>query len=174
LIFLDLRFPGIGIDLALSFSTIPSNSKGGISMKAYSDKDIAKLNDFLKNEIAAVETYGQCIAKSDRFPTLERLIELRQSHAERASLLKERIVALGGKPAEGAGVWGGVAKLVEGGAKAFGEKAALSALEEGEDKGLKDYNTEIDDLSDSSRQFVASMILPEQQRSHDALSRMLR
>jgi hypothetical protein len=132
------------------------------------------LNDFLQNEIAAVETYGQCIEKTGPSGSVAPLVELRQSHAERARLLKERIVALGGKPAEGSGVWGGFAKLVEGGAKAFGDKAALSALEEGEDKGLKDYTSEIDDLSDSTRQFVASMILPEQRRSHDTLSRMLR
>lgn len=143
-------------------------------MHANSEKDIAKLNDFLKNEVAAVETYGQCLEKSKQFPDVERLIELRQSHAGRARLLKERIVALGGKPAEGSGVWGGFAKLVEGGAKAFGEKAALSALEEGEDKGLKDYRSEMDQLSDSTRQFVASMLLPEQQRSHDTMSRMTR
>jgi bacterioferritin (cytochrome b1) len=143
-------------------------------MNTYSDKDIDKLNDFLKSEIAAVETYGQAIEKTGQSSTVvQRLVELRQSHATRARMLTERIVALGGQPAEGSGMWGGFAKLVEGGAKAFGEKAALQALEEGEDKGLQEYRDEIDDLSDATRQFVASMILPEQQRSHDTLSRML-
>jgi bacterioferritin (cytochrome b1) len=143
-------------------------------MNNYSDKDIDKLNDFLKSEIAAVETYSQAIEKTGQSSTVvQRLVELRQSHASRARLLSERIVALGGAPAEGSGMWGGFAKLVEGGAKALGEKAALEALEEGEDKGLQEYRDEIDDLSDASRQFVASMILPEQQRSHDTLSRML-
>lgn len=143
-------------------------------MNNYSDKDIDKLNDFLKSEIAAVETYSQAIEKTGQSSTVvQRLVELRQSHASRARLLSERIVALGGTPAEGSGMWGGFAKLVEGGAKAFGEKAALEALEEGEDKGLQEYRDEIDDLSDASRQFVASMILPEQQRTHDTLSRML-
>ena len=33
-------------------------------MEARNDKDIGKLNDFLQNEIAAVETYGQCIEKT--------------------------------------------------------------------------------------------------------------
>jgi len=143
-------------------------------MNTYSDKDIGKLNDFLQNEIAAVETYNQCIEKSTGSATLPSLVELRQSHANRARLLKDRIVALGGEPAEGSGVWGGFAKLVEGGAKAFGEKAALAALEEGEDKGLHDYRDEIDDLSDPTRQFIASMILPQQQGSDDTMSRMIR
>ncbi len=144
-------------------------------MENYSDKDIDKLNDFLKSEIAAVETYDQAIEKTGQSSNVvQRLVELRQSHANRANLLKERIVALGGEPAEGSGMWGGFARLVEGGSKAFGEKAALEALEEGEDKGLQEYRDEIDDLSDASRQFIASMILPEQQRSHDTMSRMLR
>jgi len=143
-------------------------------MNTYSEKDIDKLNDFLKSEIAAVETYGQAIEKTGQSSTVvQRLVELRQSHATRAQLLRERIVALGGQPAEGSGMWGSFAKLVEGGAKAFGEKAALEALEEGEDKGLQEYRDEIDDLSDNVRMFVASSILPEQQRTHDTLSRML-
>lgn len=143
-------------------------------MQNYVEKDISKLNDFLQDEIAALETYGQCIEKVDQATIAAQLVALRQSHATRAALLKERILALGGEPAKGSGVWGGFAKLVEGGAKVFGEKAALSALEEGEDNGLKNYQSDIDDLSDSTRQFVASQILPEQQRTHDALSAMVR
>lgn len=142
-------------------------------MNNYSDKDIDKLNDFLRSEIAAVETYGQAIEKGGQSMTVrERLVELQQSHASRVAQLRAQIVALGGEPAEGSGVWGGFAKLVEGGAKAFGEKAALEALEEGEDKGLREYRTELDDLSESTRMFIASQILPEQQRTHDTLSRM--
>src|SRR5262245_53860388 len=96
-------------------------NNGGILMEDRNEKDVDKLNDFLQNEIAAVETYAQCIEKSKTAVTVERLLELRQSHANRARLLKERIVALGGKPDEGSGMWGGFAKLIEGGAKAFGE-----------------------------------------------------
>ena len=56
-------------------------------------------------------------------------------------MLRDAIVACGGTPAEGSGAWGTFAKVVEGGAKVFGEKAAVAALEEGEDHGLADYNT---------------------------------
>lgn len=141
-------------------------------MNTYGEKDIDKLNDFLKSEISATETYGQAIEKSSDTATVQRLAELRQSHARRAQLLRERIVALGGTPVEGSGVWGSFAKMVEGGAKMMGEKAALQALEEGEDRGLQEYRSEIDELSDATRQFIASTILPEQQRSHDTMSMM--
>ncbi|HWK52984.1 MAG TPA: DUF2383 domain-containing protein [Hyphomicrobiales bacterium] len=141
-------------------------------MQSTNEKDVSKLNEFLQNELSAVETYGQCIDKSKDTLTVQRLIELRRSHANRAGLLRDRILSLGGEPVDNAGVWGGFAKILQGGAKAFGEKAALSLLEEGEDKGLREYRNELDDLSAAAQQFVASMILPEQQRSHDTLSRM--
>lgn len=141
-------------------------------MQASNEKDISKLNEFLQNELAAVETYAQCIEKSSDVPTVQRLIELRQSHAHRAGLLKDRIITLGGRPVDSAGMWGGFAKMVEGGAKAFGEKAALSLLEEGEDKGLREYKQEVHDLSEPTRRFLSTSIIPEQQRSHDTLSMM--
>lgn len=143
-------------------------------MQNHNEKDISKLNNFLQDEIAAIETYGQCIEKTAQSPISQRLVELRQSHTSRAALLRERIIALGGEPEEGSGVWGGFAKLIEGGAKAFGEKAALSALEEGEDKGLNNYRSDLEDLTESTRQFIAGRILPEQQRTHDTLSSLIR
>jgi hypothetical protein len=48
----------------------------------------------------------------------------------------------------------------------------LSALEEGEDRGLDKYQSEIDKLSVETRQFIASRILPAQEQTHAAMSRM--
>ena len=56
-----------------------------------------------------------------------------------------------GSPTDDSGPWGAFARLVEGGAKMFGEKAAISALEEGEDHGLKLYRDEIGKLDFASR-----------------------
>jgi hypothetical protein len=64
------------------------------------------------------------------------------------------------------------AKTVEGAAKAFGEKAAIAALEEGEDHGLKDYRDELDepDLDAQSRIILTARLLPAQQVTHDRMS----
>jgi hypothetical protein len=67
-------------------------------------------------------------------------------------------------------LWGGFATLVEGSAKAFGEAAAISALEEGEDHGRNDYQRNLGDLSTEARLFVQSRLLPEQQRTHAMMS----
>jgi len=66
--------------------------------------------------------------------------------------------------------WGAFAKLVEAGAKAFGEKAAIAALEEGEDHGLRLYKGDLDKLDAASRVFVETEMLPAQEQTHRTLS----
>lgn len=142
-------------------------------MNTDTQSDVKTLNEFLSNELAAVETYTQCIDKAAGSPIAPGLGELQRSHAIRAGQLRERIQALGGKPVESSGVWGSFAKMLEGGAKMFSAQSALSVLEEGEDKGLSEYRGELDKLREPSRGFVASALLPEQQRSHDQLRRII-
>jgi uncharacterized protein (TIGR02284 family) len=135
-------------------------------------QDIDQLNSFLRGELSAVETYQQCIDKMGNASIVSQLRVLQESHRRRADMLSQRIGMLGGKPADSSGVWGSFAKLVEGSAKVFGEAAAVSALEEGEDHGHDDYKRDLDKLSPEQRRFVESQILPEQQRTHDELSRI--
>lgn len=141
-------------------------------MATTKDKDIDQLNSFLRGEISAVETYQQCLEKLESNQLASTLNTLKASHQSRAKRLREEITRLGGEPAEGAGVWGGMTKLAEGGAKLFGEKAAISMLEEGEDHGLKDYKRDYDDVGPEIRNLIATQMLPEQQRTHDRLSEL--
>jgi uncharacterized protein (TIGR02284 family) len=142
-----------------------------MNTKRNSEQDIDKLNSFLRGEISAVETYDQAIEKLEDDPTVMKMLQnLRDSHAARVQQLSSRISALGGTPDDSSGVWGGFAKLVEGGAKIFGKSAAISALEEGEDHGKRLYSDNVDELSPDVRSFIRSQIMPEQQRTHDALS----
>lgn len=136
------------------------------------EKDIKQLNSFLRGELSAVETYDQCLEKLENPRLGDTLRDLRQSHLERARLLEQKVTQLGGQPSRDTGAWGGFAKLVEKGASVFGEKAAISALEEGEDHGRDDYRRDLDGLSADCQAFVRGQIMPEQQRTHDTLSRL--
>jgi hypothetical protein len=132
---------------------------------------VEQLNSFLRGEMAAVETYQQAIEKLEAFSTSrDQLLVNLKSHQDRVMMLRDAIVQLGGTPAEGSGPWGSFAKIVEGGAKAFGEKAAVAALEEGEDHGLADYKRGLDDLDPQSRSLVTGKLLPEQELTHKRLS----
>lgn len=116
-----------------------------------------------------METYAQCIEKLATSRFASELTALRASHAARVATLTSRITERGGEPDTTSGAWGSFAKLVEAGAAAFGERAAISALEEGEDHGKKLYS-DLDDLSAELQAFVRAELLPEQQRTHAALS----
>lgn len=134
-----------------------------------SESDVKYLNSFLKNELAAVETYSQVIHKSKSPDLTNSLTNLQMSHRKRADLLRQKIQALGGRPADSSGIWGGVSKLMQGTSNLFGEKAAVSTLEEGEDRGRDDYKRDMDKLSPECQRFIQDEIMPEQQRSHDAM-----
>lgn len=134
-----------------------------------------QLNSFLRGELSAVETYRQAIEKFDDEPqVLSQLQSCLRSHEQRASFLRSQIQALGGQPASDAGTWGAFAKLVQGGAKMFGKKAAIAALEEGEDHGRDDYRRDLSDLPAPLQNLVQSKLLPEQMRTHDTVSALKR
>jgi uncharacterized protein (TIGR02284 family) len=135
--------------------------------------NVDQLNSFLRGEISAVETYRMALEKLDQGSTARAELEAcMSSHQTRVTMLHESIIQLGGKPAEGSGPWGVFAKTVEGGARLLGDKVAVAALEEGEDHGLKDYKSELEDkdLGAQARMLVTSRLLPAQQQTHDRMS----
>ena len=135
---------------------------------------IDQLNSFLRGEISAVETYQMALDKLDRTSTArDELLANLKSHQDRVMALQEAITTLGGTPAQGSGPWGAFAKMVEGAAKTLGDKAAVAALEEGEDHGLKDYKNDISDVGPECRQ-VISRLIQQQQLTHDRLSALKR
>jgi len=133
------------------------------------------MNSFLRGEISAVETYRQALDKIGGVgPTRSTLEECLQSHQQRVDTLRSQVRRLGGSPSEGSGPWGAFAKLIEGGAKLFGEKSAIAALEEGEDHGRDDYRRDVAKLDGETKALVKSKIMPEQERTHRALSDLKR
>lgn len=133
---------------------------------------IAVLNSFLRGEIAAVETYRQALVKLRNASFGSVLHDNMRSHEQRMQLLIDEIRRQGGVPSEGSGPWGVMAKAIESGAMALGEKATLQALEEGEDHGRNDYQRDLDKLDPTTREFVRSKLLAEQLRTHDAMSQL--
>ena len=134
---------------------------------------IEQLNSLLRGEMSAVETYQMALDKVDEIgPAREELLVCLKSHEDRVQMLTDAIIELGGEPAQGSGPWGVFAKTVQGGAKIFGDKATIAALEEGEDHGLHDYEDEVqdDDLDIESRELIVNQLLPMQRQTHERLS----
>jgi len=139
-----------------------------------SKSSIDQLNSFLRGEMSAVETYQMALDKLDRTSsTRDELLANLKSHQDRVMALRDAIVAIGGTPSKSSGPWGSFAKAVEGTAKVLGDKAAIAALEEGEDHGLKDYRGDRDELAPEC-QTIVGRLLPMQQQTHDRLSALKR
>jgi len=137
------------------------------------NRNIEQLNSFLRGEISAVEAYRIALDKlAIDSPARSRLDACRQSHSERVSSLRAKIMSLGGTPADGSGPWGGMVKAIEQGATAFGEKVAVDALEAGEDHGLRDYRDDIVKLDPEARDIVTTQLLPKQEQTHRTLSEL--
>ncbi len=133
-------------------------------------KNVDQLNSFLRGEISAVETYRQALEALDSSACRPQLAKCKQSHEQRVALLTQQIRGLGGEPATSSGAWGAFAKLVEGGAAAMGDKAAIAVLEEGEDHGNADYKRDLEKLDPTVRAVVAQQIVPMQRETHANMS----
>ena len=134
--------------------------------------EIEQLNSLLRDEITSVETYTQALEKIDDDKIASMLEVSRASHLHRAEALKRKIGELGGRAAEGTGVWSAFARLVEGGAKLFGSKAAIDALEQGEDHGNRDYQRALEKCQGEVKTFIQSELFPEQEKTHKVLSEL--
>jgi bacterioferritin (cytochrome b1) len=107
------------------------------------------LNSCIRSELAAVETYRQALDKEREHhgqkPAFRQLDDMRREHEEAAERWRAIVPQLGGTPTSDSGAWGTWSKTVMGTAKLFGDKAALKALKEGEESGLKEYRAFADD-----------------------------
>ena len=98
-----------------------------------SNECVDKLNGLLKGEISACETYRQALEKTTDSKIKGVLEANHTCHSGRVSTLQSKISEAGGQPTTDSGAWGAFAKMMEGGAKVFGDKASIAVLEEGED-----------------------------------------
>jgi hypothetical protein len=126
-----------------------------------------KLAECLRGEISAVETYELAIKHVNHVDVHRALQEILVSHARRTDLLRDQMNRAGAPVPAGSGVWGAFAKAVQAGADLLSVQAAVAALEAGEDRGMALYTSELDDCDAETRSFIATSLLPEQQRTHD-------
>jgi len=130
---------------------------------------VEQLRSFCRGEMAAVETYVTALSNGSLGPFVETLRRCMASHQERARLLGEQVIQLGGKIPEGAGPWGALVDSIEHVATALGAGPALAILEEGEEHGLRDYRQDLSKLDPPARALVEQRILPAQLETRRAI-----
>ena len=145
------------------------------STEEFNKEVIDALNELLRGELSAVESYDKALPAIDRQPKVRADLQtVRASHEARADRLRSAIEQLGGKPSEQAGAWGMFAKAVTTGSRALGLKAVISTLEEGEDHGLKEYKEAMPKLDPGLQRLVTDELYPQQLQTHGMLSALKR
>ena len=148
-----------------------THTKNTVShLDSFRKDTVGHLNSFLRGELSAVETYRQALAKVEDFTERAVLHECSRSHQERVRMLTEEVRRHGGEPATDSGPWGAFAKLVERGAAVLGRKAAIAALKQGDEHGREGYRRDLSQLDPEAREFIQSQVLPQQHRTHAAMS----
>src|SRR4051812_31158438 len=103
-------------------------------------EEMANLSTLVKGELAAVETYKQALDKIEGSePAGSELRRIEADHEQALSVLRDHMTGINASAPVDSGLWGEWAKAVEGAATAFGEKAAIKALKEGEEHGISSY-----------------------------------
>ncbi len=133
------------------------------------------LNRLLRGELAAVQIYQQALEKVADVPGALELIQIANEHRDAADLLGQQVLARGGEPASSPDGFGVFAPAVEGTAKLPGNAAALAALKEGEEQGVKEYERALEskDLDTGLEAFILSSLLPGQRRHVVTLNRLI-
>lgn len=140
--------------------------------------DVEALNGLLRGEISAIETYQQSIGKftqPEHRNLANVLTRIRDEHGRSADVLRERVLAHGGTPSEGAGVWGVFANLIEGAAKLFGPQTALAALKQGEMYGNEQYEKAVGkaEISPECRFLIRNDLMPKCQQHVTTLEQLI-
>lgn len=139
----------------------------GTTQSGYSDLDA-----LLQGELAAIAAYTKALEKISDQHAADVLAECRTSHLMRSTTLRDAIVNMGEKPTESKGPWEKFATLVTKGATRLGDKAIISALEEGEDIGADEYEWILVNMHGNHRRLVKDFIVPEQQTTHEKLAQL--
>lgn len=131
------------------------------------EKDAARrLTTLVKDELSAMETYLEALEVLSGAPEEEDLRRLEAEHEEAASLLRERSSELGLEPPSSSGARGAWARAVAGAARLMGDASALRALREGEERGIRDYESALreEGLPPELRALIGDELLPRARR----------
>jgi len=134
-----------------------------MTMTTTQTTDLDALNELLRGEMSAIETYRQALEAES---SAQDLHHFAQDHRDAADQLWHHVEQHGGQPSEGSGPWGSWAKVVEGTAKLFGNAASLKALKEGEEHGLKSYQSALENEDMAPECLTLIRNLADKQREH--------
>lgn len=137
--------------------------------------DPESVNALLRGEQSAVETYTQAMGKFEDQELIADLQKIRDEHSRAVRVLRDQVIGLGGVPSEGTGLWGTFAALVTGTAKVIGPATALAALRQGEEHGVSEYESALENeqVHSECHRLIRTDLLPACRRHVEELNRLV-
>lgn len=132
--------------------------------------DLQHLNALLKGELTAVDSYLKAVRNVKDKRIADMLETNFASHRVRVYKLSTAISDSGHKPETEPGSWQSLAKMMMKGAAGLGDASILTALEEGEDALLSEYEWRLLSMKGDSRLLVKQDLMPEHQSTHQRVS----
>ncbi|MDO8757275.1 MAG: DUF2383 domain-containing protein [Elusimicrobiota bacterium] len=141
----------------------------------YNKEEVQNLSTLVRGELAAVETYKQALDKISTKESAGELKRIESDHEQALKVLREHMAQRSAAAPVDSGLWGEWAKAVAGAASAFGDKAAIKALKEGEEHGVYSYERALGDESMDAeiRRIISSQLLPKTKAHITVLDRLL-
>jgi hypothetical protein len=136
---------------------------------------VEKINDLVKGEMSGVETYEQALGKVEGSSEEPKIQAILNDHKEAVSKLQGALEKLGASSAKSSGAWGAFVKSIEGTARLFGNTAALKALKEGEEYGVKQYEGTLDTegLDEECARLIRDDLLPQTKRHVNDIDQLM-
>lgn len=125
-----------------------------------------QVDELIRGEISAVESFDTVINKIKDASELTKLSELRQDHVRAVENLKKFAAGEVLGNTDSSGPWGTFTTAFAGGASFFGDKAAITALKVGEEHGLNEYKEALadDGIRPEVKELIRSELIPNQER----------
>lgn len=135
------------------------------------------IDSICRGEISAIEAYEQVIEKLDKSVEIKKMIkDFYSDHKYALQFWKAQSLKNDHDPQDSSGVWGKTVEAIVGMSKIFGEVAALKALLEGEEHGLKEYQSMLESpvLTQEQRDEIIEKFIPCQKRHIHRLDSLIR
>jgi len=102
-------------------------------------------NKLLRGEISAIESYQEALGKFEHSADIDSLQQILEDHRKSADALRDHIAAMGATPDTDSGAWGNFAQTVTSAAGLLGQSPVVSALIQGEEHGIREYEEALND-----------------------------
>ncbi|HXH75472.1 MAG TPA: DUF2383 domain-containing protein [Bacteriovoracaceae bacterium] len=135
----------------------------------------SKLDDLIRGEMTAVETYDQVLGKIKDKKEKKQLKAFRDDHKNAVEKLTAKANTPVKDDARTSGAWGTFAEAWTGGAKLFGNKTAVRALKQGEEHGYREYEQLLNDekVSEELKNTIRTELMPKQKEHITALEKLI-